>query len=707
MKKGLSIFLIFVMMLGSTTVFADGNKPSENEKIYDVFSYSYGQFVNLDNIKSKEFPKELYDKARKELMNMGITSYWSDHILQQVAGIEGDNIGKAIADRLPGSFVYGDAVEDIINEIFNMGSYKNLDLTKVSIEADNKIGGFSGEYKIPVNSKTPFKGNILLKMSYNIVSGPRDNVSVEVGYTTIDGTYIPIDQESILKYKIDNNTFYEMPINDVDSKKIKDITVKLSNDFNLPGQPSKVLADGIKNGLNNLSKFTPISNKAHEDIESMLEDMGLNEYLGNGDYGKIIAEQLIERLPYIGTAISIAGLSDNIASVINEIIGTDDVISKAEISNISMTVTELADLFSPFGNIIDFEDKNARDKDIKEFLIYSYENNTDFSPQIIGGSSNDTKIENMLCISDRFKAVGPKAIMKNSYSSDSEYSADVYIANYDNVNSYDDAGLFLRANDFEIGEAALKGYYFAVSEENDNAMIGYFDNTFHQLASAPINIENGKWYKIKAKAVGEELSFYVNDMNKPLLTIKDSRYKSGYAGMRYYSSDGMKFTFWDKLFINKLGLSSPLASQEPFAVAAVAYNGNDLKLEAEVDIDGDGKSDTISWEYNGVVIVKVDNYSYYDFNMENPFASKTKFWIIDIDPKDKYKEIVVDMKGSNGNENGHFLVLSNQNQPYLLKSAPAAFEKIVSFGGGRITVVENGKTKQYELIEGHVYKELE
>jgi hypothetical protein len=460
-------------------------------------------------------------------MNAGITSYWADHILQQVAGIEGDNIGKAIADRLPGSFIYGDTVEDIINDLFKAGNYKNLDLTKVPIEADNKIEGFSGEYKIPIKDTTPFKGNVVLKMNYNIESGGRDNTLIEVGVTSIDGTYTAIKPESILKYKIENDTFYEIPINSVDNLKLKDITVKIINKFDLPGQPSQFLADGIRDGLNDLTRFTPISDKAHDDIQDMLKDMGLDEYLGNGDYGKIISEQLIERLPYIGKAISLAGLSDNIASVINGIIGTDDVISKAKISNISMIISEVSTIDSPFENIIDFEDKNALEKNIDELLIFSYENNTDFSPQIIGGSSTDLGKENILSISDRFKSVGPKGVVKNSYGVDSEFSAEVYIANYNNVKSYEDAGLFLRANDFEIGEAALKGYYFAISDENNTAVIGYFDNKFYPLTSAPINIESGKWYKIKAKAVGEELSFYVDDMSNPIVTTKDSRYKSG------------------------------------------------------------------------------------------------------------------------------------------------------------------------------------
>ena len=100
--------LMCLIICTSTGSFA--NEPNQtNTEEYYVFNLNYGSFVKTENIKVREFPAETYEKAKKALKDLGVSDYWATETIKKISGMEDDNIGKRVADELPGSLIYGDA----------------------------------------------------------------------------------------------------------------------------------------------------------------------------------------------------------------------------------------------------------------------------------------------------------------------------------------------------------------------------------------------------------------------------------------------------------------------------------------------------------------------------------------------------------------------------------------------------------------------
>ncbi len=521
---------------------------------YDVLNKKYGSFVKTENVVVKEFPDEVYQKAKKEIMNIGVTSYWADHILQKVLGVDDDNVGKKALENLPGIIPssYKDKIEKIINKYLNAGNYKELDLTFEPIIPNNRLEGFKAVYEVPIKEDMPFKGEVLVTLKQEIQEGARDNIEVEVECQMINGKKRIISQEEMLHYTEENQDVYEMTLQDITADKVKNIQLIYKNTVDIPTPPADAIARGLQKGLNDWSPFgDPISNKARDDIKKALEKIGINDTLFNGDYAVIIGDYVLPLIPVVGQGIKVlkaAGFEEEVYDVIRDVIGQDEVASKAKISNTQMFIKTLEN--SPFSKTIDFEDKKLLDKALDTFVHYTYEEDTGYDPKVTEFQWGQHK--KVLGIYEQHAKVGPKSIIKNSYGTDIEFIADVYIHNSEDGNSYDDAGLIFRVTDPKLGNQNLKGYYCAISDKNNEAKIGKFNNNYKTLKSASINIESGKWHRLKVTAIGDEIKFYVNNMRDPIVQVKDSSYKGGLAGIRHFSINALKWTFWDNISLYRV-----------------------------------------------------------------------------------------------------------------------------------------------------------
>ena len=546
-----------------------------------MFDKEYGYFTDVENVKVKEFPDDVYKKAKKDLMDLGITSYWADHILQEVVGMEDDNVGKKVVDMLTDSGMafnpaamknpfldnvidmdkiydklYG-KIEEIINDLLEVGDYVELDIMKVPLKSHNKVKDFKISYEIPIKKDTPFQGTVLLTVKNDIFEGARDDLNFKVEYQNSDGKYIEVEKVKILTYEekyLDSekyNSYYQMVLDGIKYDDVKSIRLTYNNKFDLPTPPAKAIANGIQDVINDLVKVgDPISNKARNDIAEYLdENLNINDMYYNGDYALIITD-LICQIKVVGDVIEYGGFKSDVADEIRKIINQDEVISKAEISNIKIYAKSISDEDLPFDRMIDFDEKEFDDRMLDMFRPYTY----NFVGQTYYSSVGWYIDDNAFQLIDHHKDVGPKTIIRKSYCQDFIYTADLAINRYKkDLNEEDKAGLIFRSSEIGKGKDNFKGYYCYISDKENKVGISKYDGKKSiELESIPMDIKNNKFYKVKVIAEGEKIDFYVDNMSKPLITIKDSSYKNGYLGMRYYSSEANKTMYFDNVYIKKI-----------------------------------------------------------------------------------------------------------------------------------------------------------
>ncbi|HEX3628308.1 MAG TPA: beta-L-arabinofuranosidase domain-containing protein [Verrucomicrobiae bacterium] len=126
---------------------------------------------------------------------------------------------------------------------------------------------------------------------------------------------------------------------------------------------------------------------------------------------------------------------------------------------------------------------------------------------------------------------GAKAIAMTTAFTNFTYEGDVQ------VGSIGDAGLIFRVSKPDIGADAYCGYYAGISAQNSQLLLGYADNSWHELARAPMTCAANTVYHLKIQALGPHLKIFVNGSDQPAIDVSDSHFLNGTLGVRDYCTD--------------------------------------------------------------------------------------------------------------------------------------------------------------------------
>ena len=162
----------------------------------------------------------------------------------------------------------------------------------------------------------------------------------------------------------------------------------------------------------------------------------------------------------------------------------------------------------------------------------AFENNTANDLVIYGGAwfYKDNAIHTALNEDGRSGA-GTKVIASTTQFSDFIYSADV------TVRSAGDAGLVFRVSDPAIGSEAYKGYYVGINPTTGMVELGKSSNNrWVVIESAKFPSSVNTTYNVKVKAVGENITVFVNGDSNPLIDATDKEFSKGSIGLRSYNA---------------------------------------------------------------------------------------------------------------------------------------------------------------------------
>jgi hypothetical protein len=94
-----------------------------------------------------------------------------------------------------------------------------------------------------------------------------------------------------------------------------------------------------------------------------------------------------------------------------------------------------------------------------------------------------------------------------------------------------DAGILLRVTQPAVGYDAQRGYFAGLVRGSSRAVIGRTDgHTWHELASAPLDIDFSQPQTLAARAVGNKISLSVD--GQTMVSATDDTYATGTVGLR-------------------------------------------------------------------------------------------------------------------------------------------------------------------------------
>ncbi|MCU4164430.1 beta-L-arabinofuranosidase domain-containing protein [Carboxylicivirga caseinilyticus] len=125
---------------------------------------------------------------------------------------------------------------------------------------------------------------------------------------------------------------------------------------------------------------------------------------------------------------------------------------------------------------------------------------------------------------------GSKAIQ--SATSFADFTLDVRMQ----VGNTGDAGIIFRASDLSFNPDDYNGYYFGLSAERNELILGKANGGWQALKIISNTINNDTWYNIRVIAEGNNLKIFVNDMTSPKIEFNDASFTSGSIGVRTYSA---------------------------------------------------------------------------------------------------------------------------------------------------------------------------
>ncbi|MGY4386525.1 hypothetical protein ACVWYN_003580 [Pedobacter sp. UYP24] len=126
---------------------------------------------------------------------------------------------------------------------------------------------------------------------------------------------------------------------------------------------------------------------------------------------------------------------------------------------------------------------------------------------------------------------GSKVIASATKFTDFVYSADV------TVTAAGDAGMLFRVDKPAIGSEAYEGYYVGLNPGSGLVQLGKSSNMkWIVINEVKYPVKLNEKYTVKVRAVGNNISVFINGSEKPLLTAIDSEYKTGNIGLRTYNA---------------------------------------------------------------------------------------------------------------------------------------------------------------------------
>ena len=547
-------------------LFADQQEISELEKLpvfeideskmTNMLDPSYGEFSYLENVRDKKLSSNTYLKIKNELDKAGIPGHIVDFVLEEVAGVEGDNVGEAIADLLPGSALYGNSVAEVINDVINDDSFIDVDLYTETIKSNNDLEGFTAYYDIPVNGELGKNGLVVVT---GLKYGKRDDFNVYVKAIDSSGNEKEFSVEKMALNK--KEVAFVAKITNITSK-IEKIRVEYDNDFDKPKEPSRLIADGLKDGINGATPiFNPISNGARDDMVKVLNKLDMNEIGGNSDVGVIIAENIVGQIPLIGTALNAIGGIDWFANLIRKVIGQVEVKSYAAIRDGRILVKGYTSS-SQLNNFVDGSTKESSDSSVKT-IAYDYESVIpDFKYLGSGWLPGST----LYCTTNGHA---------NAILNENDYG-NVMIESVVNINEKKgNAGIEFRMSDVKGTQNNFKGYLAGIGFNDNNegkVFLGKQNYDWNVIKEVNAPIVEGKDHILKVIAIGKNIRVYLD--GRLYINVSDNTYRDGYLGYQVWNAS----VNFDNLIISE---------NVPFDL--VEYNFSSSK--PDMDFDGE------EWSY--------------------------------------------------------------------------------------------------------------
>ncbi len=487
----------------------------------DLFTTEYGLITGLHNISERALTETTYLRLKNELEKVGIPDYIVDFSLENVAGIDGDDIGAELVKFLPLNIVYGDLLAGVVNDVINAESFRAVDLYTEAIEPQDRVDGFTFEYQIPGDKVQAIGNNLHLVVS-GIEGGFRDKLKVNIIKEDLNGEM----QTFVADARALNGSelAYEALVYDAGTN-VKNLYVQVVNDFVVPAEPSKDIAQGIQKGLNSLIEGrSPISNQAARDIEGILEDINLNNLADNGDVGTLIADKIIGQIPILGTLVQLGGLNDYIAEGIRIIVNQAEVRSYAKLENFHVYAVGY-DSSASMDTAVTAATK-AADIGVGHAYYDTYDFTEDVDWVEKDGDGWDTE-DTLSCATSEHA---------NAFVDGKTYSN--FVAETDmRLESGGNAGLIFRTSDIEGTVNDFNGYMAGIGFEHNRAVafIGRMQHDWNNLHTTTVNLVPGETYRLRIVATGPILELYINGILAVRTT--DETFASGGMGFQVWNAD--------------------------------------------------------------------------------------------------------------------------------------------------------------------------
>ncbi|OAA53156.1 hypothetical protein ISF_08997 [Cordyceps fumosorosea ARSEF 2679] len=120
---------------------------------------------------------------------------------------------------------------------------------------------------------------------------------------------------------------------------------------------------------------------------------------------------------------------------------------------------------------------------------------------------------------------GGKVLLHSSYA-DFSFETDLTLPS-----GSGDVGFLFRISNPGKGPDTYDGYYAGVSTSG-SVMITKMAGSWHGLGTGTTNWQADKVHRLKVRAVGPALSFFVDDMRVPKLSVQDDAFRAGMDGFR-------------------------------------------------------------------------------------------------------------------------------------------------------------------------------
>lgn len=126
---------------------------------------------------------------------------------------------------------------------------------------------------------------------------------------------------------------------------------------------------------------------------------------------------------------------------------------------------------------------------------------------------------------------GSRAII-NAVLTDFVIAADITLPSYDG-----NAGLAFRISEHDPASSGYRGYYAGISATNGGYItLGHEDKGWRDIRYEAYGFRPGTTYRLKVRALGDEIAVFVDDMLNPKFTVRDGATRSGVCGARVWST---------------------------------------------------------------------------------------------------------------------------------------------------------------------------